>query len=243
MTDDASTPSRGRWPAYFDAIAAIAMTIASGVVIWTLLAPSPTAAVPMLPADASSRIPTKPISIDGAPIKGRPDAPIAIVEFSEFQCPFCANFANDTLPSLLRSYVDTGKVFFVFQHLPLESIHPLAFDAAVATECASDQGRFWQMHDALFRIQKDLKPASFAEQAKRVGLDEREYTECSEQATARNRVRVSLSRAKELGVTATPTFFIGLRQPDGRIRVIRRVSGAQPFSAFEQALKSIQELP
>lgn len=243
MTDNASPSSRRRWSAYLDAIAAVAMTIASGVVIWTLLEPSPKAAVPMMPADANTRIPTEPMSIAGAPIKGRPDAPIAIVEFSEFQCPFCATFVNDTLPSLVRSYVDTGKASFVFQHLPLESIHPLAFDAAVATECANDQGRFWQMHDALFRIQKNLKPTSFAEQAKSLGLDEREYDECIEQATAPDRVRESLARAKELGVTATPTFFIGRRQADGRIKVIRRVSGAQPFSAFEEALKSIQELP
>lgn len=243
MTDNASTSSRGRWPVYFDAIAAIAMTVASCVVIWTLLAHSPTAAVPMMPADANTRIPTEPISIDGAPIKGRPDAPIAIVEFSEFQCPFCATFVSDTLPSLLRSYVDTGKAFLVFQHLPLESIHPLAFDAAVAAECANEQGQFWQMHDALFRIQKGLKPTSFAEQAERLGLDERDYDECIEQATAPDRVRVSLARAKELSVTATPTFFLGRRQVDGRIKVMRRVSGAQPLSAFEEALKSIQEFP
>ena len=93
------------------------------------------------------------ISADDDPIIGDPDAPITIIEFSDFECPFCARFHVQTLPLLLEEYIDQGKVKLVFRDFPIQSIHPNALPASVAAECANDQGKFKGMHDMLFENQ------------------------------------------------------------------------------------------
>ena len=95
------------------------------------------------------------ISIDDDPIIGNPDAPITIVEFSDFQCPFCARFNAQTLPSIMEEYIDQGKVKLVFRDFPIQSIHPNALPAAVAAECANEQDKFKEMHDVLFEKQNE----------------------------------------------------------------------------------------
>ena len=99
--------------------------------------------------------PTGPIriSIDNDPIIGNPDAEITIIEFSDFQCPFCARFHTQTLPYILEEYIEQGKVKLVFRDFPIESIHPNALPASVAAECANEQGKFREMHDKLFENQ------------------------------------------------------------------------------------------
>ncbi len=93
--------------------------------------------------------------LDDDPVKGNPDATVTIVEFSDFQCPFCQRFHQTTLPLILENYVDTGKVKFVYKDFPIQSLHPNgALPAAVASECADEQGMFWQYHDKLFQTQK-----------------------------------------------------------------------------------------
>ena len=102
-----------------------------------------------LPTNHNLRMP-KNISDDDDPIIGNPDAPITIIEFSDFQCPFCARFHVQTLPALMDEYIDQGKVKLVFRDFPIQSIHPNALPASVAAECANEQGQFKPMHDALF---------------------------------------------------------------------------------------------
>ena len=99
--------------------------------------------------------PTEPleISVDNDPVRGDPNAPITIVEFSDFQCPFCARFHVQTLPSLLEEYIEAGKVNLVYRDFPIQSIHPNALPAAVASECAHEQGKYWEYHDTLFEKQ------------------------------------------------------------------------------------------
>ena len=98
-------------------------------------------------------------SLADAPALGRPDAPVTLVEFSDYQCPFCGRFFSATLSTLKRDYIDTGKVRYVFRDYPLAQIHPQARKAAEAAHCAGDQGKYWEMHDRLFRNQKALTPA------------------------------------------------------------------------------------
>jgi len=95
--------------------------------------------------------------LDDDPVKGNPDATVTIVEFSDFQCPFCQRFHQTTLPLILENYVDTGKVKFVYRDFPIQSIHPNgAIPTALAAECADEQGMFWEYHDRLFQTQKKL---------------------------------------------------------------------------------------
>jgi len=105
------------------------------------------------------------ISLDDDPMKGNPDASITIVEFSDFQCPFCAKFHQNTLPQLEQDYISTGKVNFVYRDFPIQSIHPNAVPAALAAECADDQGKFWEMHDMIFKNQRNWQDLQIAQSA------------------------------------------------------------------------------
>ncbi len=130
-----------------------------------------------------TRQPTQPapsiiaVSLDDDPAKGSPDAPVTIVEFSDFQCPFCSRFFEQTLPQLEKNYIETGKVRLVFKDFPLDNLHPNARPAHIAAECADEQGMFWQYHDVLFENQAqwnrlssvDLK-LQFSEYATILGL-------------------------------------------------------------------------
>jgi len=175
------------------------------------------------------------IRLDGEPIRGAPDAPVTIVEYADFQCPFCARAYRMLEEQLLREY--EGKVRLVFKHLPLSDIHPWARRAAVAAECARSQGEaaFWQMHDALFREQAKLTAENLRsrvlEVAKQAGLDVDAAARCFDGEATLPSIEADVREATSLGVRSTPTFFV-----DGR-----RLEGALPYEDFktvvEQALR------
>src|SRR5262245_24620096 len=126
-------------------IATLAMIAASVTIVVNYTRSEPTA------RSNQPAIPKEPITIGSQPSLGVPAAKVAIIEFSDFQCPFCARYANDILPKLIETYVNTGKVRYTFNHMPLEKIHRSALKAAEAAECAADRGQFWPFHDQLFR--------------------------------------------------------------------------------------------
>jgi protein-disulfide isomerase len=154
---------------------------------------------------------------------------------SEFECPFCARFAADTLPALEKTYVATGKVLLAFRHFPLERIHPSAMQAAEAAECAGSQGRFWEMHDLLFQSPKQLDRPSLDARARALGLDQQAFGRC---LNGQRKIRQEASAAAGLKVSGTPTFFIGSLS-DGQVTVAHRVSGAQPFASFQRILDDL----
>src|SRR5256884_5259358 len=119
-----------------------------------------------------SGAPSGPVrtSVADAPSLGRADAPVTLVEFSDFQCPFCGRFFATTLPALKQDYIDTGKLRYVFRDFPLDQLHPNARNAAAAAHCAGEQGKYWDMHDVLFQNQRALAPAQLAEYARTVGV-------------------------------------------------------------------------
>jgi len=135
----------------------------------------------------------------------RPHQPV-IIELSDFNCPFCRRFATESVPSLRREFIDTGKVGFAFLQLPLERIHPQAFDLAKLSTCAADQGRFWEVHDFLF---SEVRPLSTTgrvpEEFGRFKLTSSEFEDCLR--TADQVVRKDLAEAKRLGISATPTVL------------------------------------
>lgn len=152
---------------------------------------------------------------------GPADAPVKIVAFSDFQCPFCASVTAQVDSILAR---DPGRVAVVFRHFPIESIHPHAFAAAVAAECAGAQDRFRAYHDALFKAQSEIGHTSwrqFAERAQVPALDE--FDRCVSEQRPADRVRRDLEAARELGINGTPTFI-----HDGRM--VFGVPGAQTIS-------------
>lgn len=227
----------GRWMARVDAIASCAMILASIAILFVIFTrpTERTAAHPTQPAP----IPSAPVSLEGAAVRGDPKARLVIIEYSEFQCPYCASFARETLPTLLRDYVDSGKVRLAFRHLPLEQIHPLAMKAAEAGECARRQGKFWAMHDYLFNRSGPLEPNRLDGAARAVGMEDTLLSTCLQAGDAAGHVREDLAIARTLRVTGTPTFFFGLALTDGRVLVRRRLSGAPPLSAFVAALSAM----
>jgi len=181
-------------------------------------------------------LPPEPVSLEGAAIRGSRAAKVAIIEHSDFQCPYCGRFAREILPELEKGYVATGKVLLAFREFPL-TIHPFAEKAAEAAECAGRQGKFWEMHDRLF-VKQQLDPPSLEAHAKALHLSPGVFDTCLA-GEAADKVRQDTEAGKALLVTGTPTFFVGTIQPDGRVKVLQRVSGALPLAQFGAALDRI----
>jgi len=167
---------------------------------------------------------------DSEPVKGDANAPVTIIEYSDFQCPFCQRFSQETLPKIQTEYIDKGLVKLVFRDFPLSSIHPYAQKASEAAQCAFEQGKFWEYHDALFQDfsswQKDGTD-QFKVMAKNLDLDEVQFDDCIDSGKYSEEVQKDFQLGAEAGVTGTPAFFVnGVK-----------VSGAQPFSAFKQIIE------
>jgi protein-disulfide isomerase len=172
-------------------------------------------------------------SVADAPMLGRADAPVTLIEFSDYQCPFCQRFFSTTLSAIKKQYVDTGKVRYVFRDFPLDQIHPQAHKAAEAAHCAGEQGKYWEMHDLLFQNQKALAPPQLAEHARTVGVDGAKFDECL--SSGRHAARVDRGRADgaAVGVQATPTFVVGKTKP-GDVVEGTPIRGAQPLETFRR---------
>jgi protein-disulfide isomerase len=190
-------------------------------------------------AAAGPAAPPRDIVLDiaGIPAKGPQDAKVVLVEFSDFQCPFCSRFARDTIPQVETDYVKTGKIKYVFGDLPLESIHKYAFKAAEAASCAGEQSKFWEMHDRLFANQSALKPEDLPQHAEAIGLDKTKFQQCLDTGQYASSIRKSMTKAGDAGVTGTPTVMIGVIQPkSSKVKVLKVLRGAQPFAAVKDAL-------
>jgi protein-disulfide isomerase len=191
---------------------------------------------PQQPA-ADQTLPAE-LSIAGAPVKGAANAALTIVEFSDFECPFCGRYVRETHGQIEKDYIATGKVRYVFRHFPLERIHPLALKAGEAAACAGAQGKFWEMHARLFANQKELLPDNLVTHGHGIGLNDAQFKTClSGEMT--QRVRQDLALGASAGVTSTPTFFIGVSTGTDKIKVLRRVNGAAAFTTFKLNLDGL----
>jgi len=194
--------------------------------------------------------------LDDDEFEGSEDAPITIVEFSDFQCSFCARFYDQTLIQLRENYVDTGKVRIFFRDFPL-SFHPEAAPAAEASECAADQGKFWEMHDKIFENQETMSGDNYKVWAAEIGLDTEQFNSCVDNGTHAAEVQADFSAGQAAGVSGTPSFiayfegdeskleelqelaaqnprtFTALKGSDGSL-IGMLIVGAQPYSVFEQ---------
>ncbi|HEX2895483.1 MAG TPA: thioredoxin domain-containing protein [Marmoricola sp.] len=167
------------------------------------------------------------VSTAGQPSEGPADAPVTIVEFTDFQCPFCGAFARDTEHALLAAY--QGKVRFVIRDFPISGIHQYAEKAAEAAECAQDQGKFWPYHDVLFAHQDALDDGHLKVYAGQVGMDKAAFNRCLTSGSKAAVVAADMADGQRYGVSATPTFFI-----NGQ-----KVIGAKPLDGFKQVIDPI----
>lgn len=174
------------------------------------------------------------VDTDGAYSVGDADAPVVIVEFTDYQCPFCSRHFLQTYPQIKAEYIDTGKVRYVFMEFPLNNIHPQAQLASEAARCAGDQGAYVEMHDLLFGRQdawngRDDAATVFSGFAEELGLDAATFDTCLETRKHEEAVLDDLAYGASLGVDGTPAFFL-----NGNF-----LSGAQPFEVFQQAIESL----
>ena len=215
-------------------VLAFAVGVLVGYVAWgrdtvvTVAAPAaaaqqPSGQVAEAPVTQQPQYRRYDIPIDGYPSLGPEDAKIVLVEFSDFQCPFCRKFHDETYQSLLDAY--PGQIRFVYRNLPLTSIHPNAMPAAVASMCANDQNAYWDFHEKLFSSET-LDEATYVKYATDLGLDVDTFTTCLSGGSHDAFIQEDMQLALDLGVQSTPTFFInGLA-----------IVGAQPLSNFQQII-------
>ena len=180
-----------------------------------------------------------PISSADDPRRGDPAATIVVVEFSDYQCPYCRRHTMNTLPKLKEEYIDSGKIQYVFKDFPLERIHKEAVVAAVAANCAGQQNQYWEMHDELFANPKNIEPVS--QHAEKLGLDIAAFSECVADESQVAEVRSDLQEARKLGVRSTPTFILGKANPDGSISGQRLVRGAVAFQKFKEEIDALEK--
>jgi protein-disulfide isomerase len=188
-------------------------------------------------AAAPDALPRDPVLIANEPFKGDGKAKVAVIEFSDYQCPFCSRYTKDVLPQIRTEYVDTGKIKYVFRDMPL-NFHKQAFKAAEAAHCAGAQGKFWEMHDALFQNQSALAPEQLTTHAKGVGVDDTQFQQCLDSGQFAADINKDIADAGAAGITGTPSFLVGVIQPDGRVKVVKKLVGAKPYAEFKAAIDS-----
>ena len=164
------------------------------------------------------------VPTEGDPSIGPDDAEITIVQFSDYQCPFCKRWHDEVFARLLQDYPDQVRI--VFRDFPITSIHPEAYPAAEAAHCAGEQGAYWQYHDALFSQKYGLGEAAYQKYAVELGLDTSAFAQCQTEDRYSSQISSDVDFASGLGISSTPTFFIN------GIALV----GAQPYDVFKQVI-------
>lgn len=230
-----AVPARqGRWRLVLDIIATVAILLTCIL----LLRPALSQQRQKNGADRQS-VPREPVSLEGAATLGARTAKVAIIEYSDFACPFSARFARDTLPMLRRTYIDTGKVLLAFRHLPLEKIHPTAMRAAEAAECAGNDGRFWAMHDHIFENPAQLDTGTLKAYLGMLGSNIERFGACMDSGLATAKIRKDAAGGAVLGLKGTPEFLVGTVWEDEAVKIVSRISGGAPYSTFSKLLDDL----
>ena len=173
---------------------------------------------------------------NASPYLGSEDAPITLIEFGDYQCLFCNKFFHETEASILKNYVETGKVKIIFKDFTI--IGPDSIGAAHAAHCAEDQGKFWEYHDELYNNWAGenngwASSENLVKFAQNIGLNEEEFKQCMSDGKYKQLVTASSNDAKNLGITGTPAFFV--IGPDNQVT---RISGAQPYEVFHKIFQA-----
>ena len=177
------------------------------------------------------------VSLDDDPILGNKDAPVTIIEYSDYECAVCQKYFNQVMPVLKKKYIDAGMVRYIVRDFPLSS-HPHGLTAAVAASCAGQQGKYWQMHDLIFGTQQRLQDEPWKKDAVTIGLNENEFNKCLGVPEIRTAIEKERKDGTRIGVTVTPTFIIGKTEKEGFIEG-ELIKGFQPIEFFEGIIQSL----
>ena len=194
-------------------------------------------------AAAGSAFKEQVISIGSSPVNGNADATVTLIEYSDYQCPYCARHYRAVMPILQEEYIDTGKLKFVMREYPLPTLHKDASNAAQAAMCAGKQGKYWEMHNLLFENQKELGVDSVKSFAGTIGLDTAAFNECLDNKEMVGPVRKDLASGAKLGMGGTPGFFLGLTDqgdPD-KVDLSVQIKGAQSIDKFKASIDDLLE--
>jgi protein-disulfide isomerase len=187
---------------------------------------------------------SKTIAIADEPTKGNASAKVTIVEVSDYHCPFCRRQTLQIMPQLTADYVNSGKAKYVFVDYPIAQLHPEAFKAHEAANCAGDQGKYWQMHDILFTNTPARESSQLIEEAKMVGLDAAKFTACLSSGRHAPAITSSIARMQQLGVGGTPLTLIGLTPSPGTpMKIVSSIYGAKPYAEFKTAIDAALAQP
>ncbi|MBS3128389.1 DsbA family protein [Candidatus Woesearchaeota archaeon] len=178
-------------------------------------------------APAAAQGAVVPVSADDDAVLGDPNAPVTVIEFSDFECPFCGRAYEDAVKQMKKEYVETGKVKFVYRDYPL-SFHPQAQKAAEAAECAGDQGKYWEMHDKLFENQQSLSVENHKKWAAELGLNSATFNDCLDSGKNAEEVQKDSQDGNAAGVSGTPTFYINGQE----------LVGAVPYAQLKAVIES-----
>ena len=179
------------------------------------------------------------LALHGEPVRGDSSARIAMIEYADFECPFCGQYMRQAYPKIAQDYIRTGKIKYIYRDLPL-SMHAHAMLAAQAARCAGDQGKFWEMHDSLFANQTALTEIDMSNRAKSLGMDSDQLVQCISSQKYADEVSKSAAEAQKMGIDGTPTFFLGVIQENGDVvKVQKTITGAYPYTIFQTDLDEL----
>ncbi len=176
----------------------------------------------------------KVVSIDDDPMKGDPKAPVTIIEFSDYECPFCKRSYDNVFSKLEEEYISKGKVRVVFRDYPLP-FHKKAIPAAIAANCAGEQGKYWEVHNFLFENPSKLDAASVISSAAGIGLDKAKFEACVKDKSKEKEIEKDVEDGQKYGVRGTPSYFIG-KTTDGDEITGTFIRGAQPYTVFKELI-------
>ncbi|HEU5401374.1 MAG TPA: thioredoxin domain-containing protein [Terriglobales bacterium] len=178
---------------------------------------------------------TAVLDLGSRPARGNSGAKLTMVEFLDYQCPYCGKFSRETMPQIDKDYIQTGKLRYVVMQLPLAGIHKFAVIGSQEAECAGEQGKFWEMHDRLFANQQTID--QWKENAEALGLDVNRFKECLDTGRQTAQIRSDIAEAQKAGLTGTPAFFLAYTdEKNTTIKSVTRLVGAQPYSSFKAAI-------
>ena len=180
------------------------------------------------------------LNVAKSPAKGKNDARLTLVEFTDYQCPYCARHTRGVLPKLEKEFIDTGKVRYVLKDFPLSSIHPYAAKAHEAAHCAGEQSKYWEMHDQLFANQKALQADKLAGYAEAAGVsDGKAFQTCVDNGKYSKLTKESMAEGTKAGVRGTPSFLLGVSEAGGTVKALKLIRGAQPYLLFQQQIQAL----
>lgn len=191
-------------------------------------------------ANRGSPVPrTASAATRGRPALGNPNASVTVVEFTDYQCPFCRRFENSTFKQLKKNYIDTGKVRWVVLDMPL-AIHNDALLASHAAHCAGEQDKFWELRTLLFQNQKQLLPEHIASYAKQIDIQPEDFNACMNSSRYQETIQRDIAEAEKQRITGTPTFVIGRSSAD--VVSGKRIVGALPYRVFSTEIESLLKI-